>query len=324
MAFFEAGFATAFGLADAVFEAAVRLVTFARALASSACRHLKIDPAPVLGQIPAAITPVLGDSPQTINAPFKAAGDAPLPGALSWAARPVPLIVAALLVAALAVYFWPSAPPVASGDGLMPPPASEGPGAGEPTVAQAPVEPASTPAVTEPAAQPAVAATFQPRLMTLNIASIASFATPTPTPAPTPTRTATLAATPMLLSTPLMTTTALSAVTAGVKDVREAVAEAERERGRGRRTLLFLDEIHRFNKAQQDALLPHVESGLLTLIGATTENPGFEVNPALRSRSRTGGASALEWMAVCGSGILNEAGELKCRRPDPQRASRRS
>ena len=80
---------------------------------------------------------------------------------------------------------------------------------------------------------------------------------------------------------------ALSAVTAGVKDVREAVAEAERERGRGRRTLLFLDEIHRFNKAQQDALLPHVESGLLTLIGATTENPGFEVNPALRSRSRT-------------------------------------
>lgn len=132
-------------------------LTFARVLASSACRHLKIDPAPVLGQIPAAITPVLGDSPQTINAPFKAAGDAPLPGALSWAARPVPLIVAALLVAALAVYFWPSAPPVASGDGLMPPLASEGPGAGEPTVAQAPVEPASAPAVIEPAAQPAVA-----------------------------------------------------------------------------------------------------------------------------------------------------------------------
>ena len=80
---------------------------------------------------------------------------------------------------------------------------------------------------------------------------------------------------------------ALSAVSAGVKDVREAVAEAERERGRGRRTILFLDEIHRFNKAQQDALLPHVESGLLTLIGATTENPSFEVNPALRSRART-------------------------------------
>ncbi|BDP42297.1 ATPase AAA [Deinococcus aetherius] len=79
----------------------------------------------------------------------------------------------------------------------------------------------------------------------------------------------------------------LSAVTAGVKDVREAVVEAERLRGRGQRTILFLDEIHRFNKAQQDALLPHVESGLLTLIGATTENPSFEVNPALRSRART-------------------------------------
>lgn len=79
----------------------------------------------------------------------------------------------------------------------------------------------------------------------------------------------------------------LSAVSAGVKDVRDAVAEAERERARGRRTVLFLDEIHRFNKAQQDALLPHVESGLLTLIGATTENPSFEVNPALRSRART-------------------------------------
>ncbi|WP_034384781.1 replication-associated recombination protein A [Deinococcus sp. YIM 77859] len=79
----------------------------------------------------------------------------------------------------------------------------------------------------------------------------------------------------------------LSAVSAGVKDVREAVAEAERLRARGQRTILFLDEIHRFNKAQQDALLPHVESGLLTLIGATTENPSFEVNPALRSRART-------------------------------------
>ena len=79
----------------------------------------------------------------------------------------------------------------------------------------------------------------------------------------------------------------LSAVSAGVKDVRDAVTEAERLRGRGQRTILFLDEIHRFNKAQQDALLPHVESGLLTLIGATTENPSFEVNPALRSRART-------------------------------------
>lgn len=156
-------------------------LTFARALASSACRHLKIDPAPVLGQIPAAITPVLGDSPQTINAPFKAAGDAPLPGALSWAARPVPLIVAALLVAALAVYFWPSAPPVASGDGLMPPPASEGPGAGEPTVAQTPVEPA--PAVTEPAAQPAVAEPV-PSAAPASTSTVPATASPVAVPAP--------------------------------------------------------------------------------------------------------------------------------------------
>jgi putative ATPase len=78
----------------------------------------------------------------------------------------------------------------------------------------------------------------------------------------------------------------LSAVTAGVKDVREVVERAERRLGeRGERTILFLDEVHRFNKAQQDALLPSVESGLLTLIGATTENPYFELNAPLRSRS---------------------------------------
>ncbi|MSP62368.1 MAG: replication-associated recombination protein A [Myxococcales bacterium] len=79
----------------------------------------------------------------------------------------------------------------------------------------------------------------------------------------------------------------LSAVSAGVKDLREAIALAERERGEiGRRTVLFLDEIHRFNKAQQDALLPSVEAGVVTLIGATTENPSFEVNAALLSRCR--------------------------------------
>ncbi|MGE0727861.1 MAG: replication-associated recombination protein A, partial [Acidimicrobiia bacterium] len=78
----------------------------------------------------------------------------------------------------------------------------------------------------------------------------------------------------------------LSAVTATVKDVREVIAEAQRRLGEhGRGTILFLDEVHRFNKAQQDALLPAVESGLLTLIGATTENPYFEVNPPLLSRS---------------------------------------
>jgi putative ATPase len=78
----------------------------------------------------------------------------------------------------------------------------------------------------------------------------------------------------------------LSAVSATVKDVREAVARAEQRLGeRGQGTILFLDEVHRFNKAQQDALLPSVESGLLVLVGATTENPYFEVNPPLLSRS---------------------------------------
>ena len=77
----------------------------------------------------------------------------------------------------------------------------------------------------------------------------------------------------------------MSAVSAGVKEIRSTVETARRRRG-SKRTVLFLDEIHRFNKAQQDALLPHVESGLLTLIGATTENPSFEVNPALLSRCR--------------------------------------
>lgn len=80
---------------------------------------------------------------------------------------------------------------------------------------------------------------------------------------------------------------AFSAVLQGVKDIREVVAKAQQERNYyGRRTLLFIDEIHRFNKAQQDALLPWVENGDIILIGATTENPSFEVNSALLSRSR--------------------------------------
>lgn len=78
----------------------------------------------------------------------------------------------------------------------------------------------------------------------------------------------------------------LSAVLAGVKDIREAVEEARIAQGRGLRTIVFVDEVHRFNKAQQDAFLPHVESGLFTFIGATTENPSFEVNGALLSRAR--------------------------------------
>ncbi len=78
----------------------------------------------------------------------------------------------------------------------------------------------------------------------------------------------------------------ISAVFSGVKDIREAITQAEMAWQRGKRTILFVDEVHRFNKAQQDAFLPHVESGLITFIGATTENPSFEVNAALLSRAQ--------------------------------------
>jgi putative ATPase len=78
---------------------------------------------------------------------------------------------------------------------------------------------------------------------------------------------------------------AISAVLGGVKDIREAVDRAQAAQAQGRRTVVFVDEVHRFNKAQQDAFLPHVESGLFTFIGATTENPSFEVNSALLSRA---------------------------------------
>src|SRR5438477_5314425 len=79
----------------------------------------------------------------------------------------------------------------------------------------------------------------------------------------------------------------MSAVMAGVKDIREAIAEAAAHRDQqGERTVVFIDEIHRFNKAQQDALLPHVEAGTIVLVGATTENPSFEVNAALLSRAK--------------------------------------
>ena len=78
-----------------------------------------------------------------------------------------------------------------------------------------------------------------------------------------------------------------SAVTSSIKEIREVIAEADRQlRGVGRRTILFVDEIHRFNKAQQDAFLPHVERGTITLIGATTENPSFEVIAPLLSRAK--------------------------------------
>ena len=77
----------------------------------------------------------------------------------------------------------------------------------------------------------------------------------------------------------------ISAVLGGVKDIRDAVERARAARAAGRRSIVFVDEVHRFNKAQQDAFLPHVESGLFTFVGATTENPSFEVNSALLSRA---------------------------------------
>lgn len=87
---------------------------------------------------------------------------------------------------------------------------------------------------------------------------------------------------------------ALSAVFSGVRDIRAAVAQAEAAQKKGRKTILFIDEIHRFNKTQQDALLPYTESGLLIFIGATTENPSFEVNPALLSRAQVYVLKSLE------------------------------
>ncbi|MFN0161616.1 MAG: AAA family ATPase, partial [Burkholderiales bacterium] len=78
---------------------------------------------------------------------------------------------------------------------------------------------------------------------------------------------------------------AISAVLGGVKEIREAVKAAQDSQALGRPTILFVDEVHRFNKSQQDAFLPYVESGLFTFIGATTENPSFEVNGALLSRA---------------------------------------
>lgn len=93
---------------------------------------------------------------------------------------------------------------------------------------------------------------------------------------------------------------ALSAVFSGVKDIREAVTRAQASKAQGRQTILFVDEVHRFNKAQQDAFLPYVEQGLLTLIGATTENPSFEVNSALLSRAAVYVLEPLDSAALLG------------------------
>ena len=107
----------------------------------------------------------------------------------------------------------------------------------------------------------------------------------------------------------------MSAVTAGVKDVREVIERARQRLGEhGRGTILFLDEIHRFSKAQQDALLPAVEDGTLTLIGATTENPFFEVNAPLRSRSTLFRLEPLDREAIAlliGRGLASESAQAE-------------
>lgn len=113
----------------------------------------------------------------------------------------------------------------------------------------------------------------------------------------------------------------ISAVLGGVKDIREAVDRAQLAASQGRRTVLFVDEVHRFNKAQQDAFLPHVESGLFTFIGATTENPSFEVNSALLSRAQVQvlkGLDAGELQAL----IERGAAELGIPTPTQQAADR--
>lgn len=108
---------------------------------------------------------------------------------------------------------------------------------------------------------------------------------------------------------------AIAAVLAGVKEIREAIARAEMLRDQfSRRTIIFVDEVHRFNKAQQDAFLPHVESGLFTFIGATTENPSFEVNSALLSRAAVYVLQPLsqeELMALLGRALHSAIPELE-------------
>mgnify|MGYP003576043414 CR=1 FL=1 len=114
---------------------------------------------------------------------------------------------------------------------------------------------------------------------------------------------------------------AISAVLGGVKDIREAVERAQAARSSGRRTVVFVDEVHRFNKSQQDAFLPHVESGLFTFIGATTENPSFEVNSALLSRATVHVLKSLtdDDMAE----LLKRARELLAARPMSEAAKAR-
>jgi putative ATPase len=114
---------------------------------------------------------------------------------------------------------------------------------------------------------------------------------------------------------------AISAVLGGVKDIREAVDRAQIAAQQGRRTVVFVDEVHRFNKAQQDAFLPHVESGLFTFIGATTENPSFEVNSALLSRAQVQVLKSLDAEEL-GQLIARGAAELGVEPPTKDAADR--
>ncbi len=103
---------------------------------------------------------------------------------------------------------------------------------------------------------------------------------------------------------------ALSAVLCGVKEIREAIELAKLNQAQGRRTILFVDEVHRFNKSQQDAFLPHVESGLVVFVGATTENPSFELNAALLSRAAVYVLNGLDACAL--ASLLDRALEKAC------------
>lgn len=114
---------------------------------------------------------------------------------------------------------------------------------------------------------------------------------------------------------------AISAVLGGVKEIREAVERAQVAAAQGRRTVVFVDEVHRFNKAQQDAFLPHVEAGLFTFIGATTENPSFEVNSALLSRATVQVLKSLDAEEL-GQLIARGAAELGVPEPTPEAAQR--
>src|SRR5688572_23693199 len=113
---------------------------------------------------------------------------------------------------------------------------------------------------------------------------------------------------------------AISAVLGGVKDIREAVERAQAARAMGRRTVVFVDEVHRFNKSQQDAFLPHVESGLFVFIGATTENPSFEVNSALLSRAAV---HVLKPLAAEDLSALLERAQAHLSAPDLTESARR-